>query len=370
MGKFLFARIHDGRERLMVSEKQLSLKRMIPFLLVGISIFVAYLYFFVGIPEMIAIIQQVDLFYYVIAVAVLFANMVTYSLTWQFFLRTLSIKVPFKKTFLFTLVSVFVDLLVPAESISGDATKAYLMTKDSGEKGGKVLASVVGHRILHMIIPLGSLIFSFVLLYIRGIEVDFQVVVLITLIIVGIAISMFFIFLFSINEKLTQRLIDFLLRFLGFVTRGRLNIDHMRASTIRGLSAFHDSIDTLRTNPKNFVLPALSAISGWFLSIILSYLVFVSLGQQVDFDIIIVVQSVSVNIQSIPVGIPGEVGIVDTTMTWLYTLLAVGPAVGAAATVLIQILRVWLRIIIGFVAVQWIDLKDLTKHLRQDLSGI
>jgi uncharacterized protein (TIRG00374 family) len=186
----------------------------------------------------------------------------------------------------------------------------------------------------------------------------------------GIAVSMFFIFLFSINKKLTQRLIDSLLRFLGFVTRGRLNIDHMRATTIRGLSAFHDSIDTLRTNPKNFVLPALSAISGWFLSIILSYLVFVSLGQQVDFDIIIVVQSVSVNIQSIPVGIPGEVGIVDTTMTWLYTLLAVGPAVGAAATVLIQILRVWLRIIIGFVAVQWIDLKDLTKHLRQDLSGI
>ena len=208
------------------------------------------------------------------------------------------------------------------------------------------------------------------MLYIRGIAVDFQVLVLIILVIVGIAVSMFFIFLFSLNEKLTQKLIDYLLRFLGFVTRGRLNIDHIRASTIKGLSAFHDSIDTLRTNPKSFVLPALSAISGWVLSIILSYLVFVSLGQQVDFDIIIVVQSVSVNIQSIPVGIPGEVGIVDTTMTWLYTLLAVGPAVGAAATVLIQILRVWLRIIIGFVAVQWIDLKDLTKHLRQDLSGI
>jgi uncharacterized protein (TIRG00374 family) len=367
MVNLLFARIYNGRERLMVSEKQLSLKRMIPFLLVGILIFVAYLYFFVGIPEMIAIIQQVNLFYYALAIAVLFANMFTYSLTWQFFLRTLSIKVPFRKTFLFTVVSVFVDLLVPAESISGDATKAYLMTKDSGEKGGKVIASVVSHRILHMIIPLGSLIFSFVLLYIRGIAVGFQVLVLVILVIVGIAVSMFFIFLFSINKKLTQRLIDFLLRFLGFITRGRLNIDHMRASTIKGLSAFHDSIYTLRRNPKRFVLPTLSAITGWFLSIILSYLVLVSLGQQVDFDIIIVVQSVSVNIQSIPVGIPGEVGIVDTAMTWLYTLLAVGSAVGAAATVLIQILRVWARIIMGFVAVQWIDLKDLTKHLREDL---
>jgi len=352
----------------MVSEKQLSLKRTIPLLLVGVLIFVAYLYFFVGIPEMVAIIQRVDLFYYALAVAVLFVNMLTNSLTWQFFLRPLSVKVPFRKTFLFTLIGVFVDLLVPAESISGDATKAYLMTKGSGEKAGKVLASVVSHRILSMIIPLGSLIFSFVLLYIYGIGVPVLVSGLVLLVILGIVISLFFIFLFSLKEKLAQRLIDASLRFLGFVTRGRLNIDRIRTSAIKGLSAFHDSIDTLRRNPKSLVPPILFELTGWFFSIILSYLVFVSLGQQVDFVIILVVHSVSVSIQSIPIGIPGEVGVVDTAMTWLYGLLAVGPAVGAAATVLIQILRVWLRIIIGFVAVQWIDLKDLTRHLRQDLS--
>jgi uncharacterized protein (TIRG00374 family) len=351
----------------MVSEKQLSLKRLVPFLLLGILIFVAYLYFFVGIPEMVAIIQKVDLFYYALAVAVLFANLVTYSLTWQFFLRSLLVKVPFRKTFLFTLISVFVDLLVPAESISGDATKAYLMTKESGENAGKVLASVVSHRILHMMIPLVSIIFSLIFIFINGIEVDIKVLILILLVTIGIAISLFFVFLFSLNEKLTQRLIGILLRLLGFVTRGHLNIDNMRANAIKGLSVFHDSIDTLRKNPKSFVQPILFALTGWFFSILLSYLVFISLGQQIDFIAIIVVQSISVSIQSIPVGIPGEAGVVDIAMTWLYGLLAVTPAVAAAATVLIQILRVWARIIIGFVAVQWIDLKDLTNHLRRDL---
>jgi uncharacterized protein (TIRG00374 family) len=353
----------------MVSEKQLSLKRMIPFLLVGILIFVAYLYFFVGIPEMIGILQRVDLFVYALAVAVLFLNMIAVSLAWHFFLRPLSIKVPFRKTFLYTLIAIFVDLLIPAESVSGDATKAYLMTKGSGEKGGCVLASVVGHRILHMIIPLVSLIFSLIFLFIHGIAVDFQVLILIILVTVGIAISVFVIFLFSANERLTRKLIDIVFRFVGFVTRGRLNIDGLKASAIKGLSAFHDSIDILRRNPKSFILPTMFALAGWLLSILLSYLVFVSLGQQIDFVIIVVVQSISVSIQSIPVGIPGELGVVDSAMTWLYTLLAVEPAVGAAATVLIQILRVWLRIVVGFVAVQWIDLKDLTRHLRQDFSG-
>jgi len=97
----------------------------------------------------------------------------------------------------------------------------------------------------------------------------------------------------------------------------------------------------------------------------LSYLVFVSLDQQVDFAIIVVVYSVSVTLQSIPLGIPGEVGVVDTAMAWLFTLLTVESAVAAAATVLIRLLLVWLRIIIGFVAVQWIDLKDLAKGISK-----
>jgi len=294
-------------------------------------------------------------------------NMFTNSLTWQYFLRPLSVKVPFRKTFIYTWIGAFVDLLVPAESISGDATKAYVMTKGSGENAGKVVASVVGHRILSMIIPVGSLIFSFVLLYIRKINVPVVVSGLTLLIIVGTSISLFFIFLFILKEKLAQRLIDSLLRFLGFVTRGRLNIDGIKTTAITALSAFHDSIVTFRKNPKSLVLPILFSLTGWFFSILLSYLVFVSLGQQVDLVIILIVHSISVTIQSIPLGIPAEVGVVDTAMTWLYGLLAVEFTVGAAATVLIQILRVWLRIVIGFVAVQFVGIKNLAEDLRQDL---
>ena len=351
----------------MVTENGLKLRKTVPFLLLGVLIFVAYLHFFVGIPEILAIIQRVDLFYYGLAVVVLFLNMAVNSLTWQYLLRPLSVKVSFRKTFLFTWISFFVDLLVPAESISGDATKAYLMTKESNENGGKVLASVVSHRILLMVTATVSLIVSFVWLYVLKIEVPVLVSGLILFIIVGTTISLFFIFLFSLKEKLAQRLIDVLLRFVAFVTRGRLNINRLRATAIKALTAFHDSIDILRRNPKSLVPPIVLSLICWFFSVLLSYLVFVSLGQHVDFTIIVVVHSVSVSIQSIPLGIPGEVGVVDMAMAWLFTLLAVESAVAAAATVLIRLLWVWLRIVIGFVAVQWIDLKDLAKNLRQDL---
>ena len=141
----------------MVTEKGLSLKRTVPFLLAGILVFVAYIYFFVGINELVAIIRGVNLLYYGIAVAVLVLTMLVNAMTWQYFLRPLAVKVPLRKTFLFTWIGVFVDLLVPAESISGDASKVYLMTKESGENAGKVVASIVSHRILAMVISLGSL---------------------------------------------------------------------------------------------------------------------------------------------------------------------------------------------------------------------
>ncbi len=351
----------------MVTENGLKLKKTVPFLLLGLLIFIVYLHFFVGIPEILAIIRDVNLFYYGLAVAVLFLNMGINSLTWQYFLRPLSVRVPFRKTFLFTWIGFFVDLLVPAESISGDATKAYLMTKQSNENGGKVLASVVSHRILLMVLSTVSLVVSFVWLYVLKIEVPALVSGLVLLVIFGTAISLFFIFLFSLKEKLAQRLLGVLLRFVAFVTRGRLDINRLRETAVKALSAFHDSIDILRRNPRSLVPSILFSLVGWFFSILLSYLVFVSLGQHVDFAIIVVVHSVSISIQSIPLGIPGEVGVVDTAMTWLFTLLAVESAVAAAATVLIRLLWVWLRIVIGFVAVQWIDLKDLAEHLRKDL---
>ncbi len=351
----------------MVTEKGLSLKRTVPFLLVGILIFLAYIYFFVGITEIVAILKSVNLFYYGIAVAVLFLSMISNSLTWQYFMRPLSVKVPFRKTFLFTWIGVFVDLLVPAESISGDASKVYLMTKESSENAGKVVASVVSHRILAMIISLGSLVFSSIMLYTIQYELPVFVLNLVLLIIVGTGVTLFFLSLLVLKETFTQRIIDAVLRFLAFVSRNRLKIDNIRTKAKKALSAFHGSIAVLRKNPKNLVVPVFFSIVSWIFSIFLSYLVFVSLGHPVDFILITIVFSISVNIQSIPLGIPAEVGVVEIVMTSLYGLLGVEAGIAAAATVLIRLLTVWLRIIIGFVMVQRIDLKDLAKNLRQEL---
>lgn len=348
----------------MLSEKRVNIKRIVPFLLIGLLIFIGYLYFFVDIPEMLTIIQRIDLFYYLLAVAVLLLSMLAYSLTWQYFLRPLSINVPFRKTFLFTWVGVFVDLLIPAESISGDASKAYLMSKESGENAGKVVASVVSHRILSMIITLSTLIISSISLFILQYELPAFVSNLILLVAVGTIISLIFIFLLCLKEQLTQKLIDLLLRFSAFISRGRLKLASLRSKAKKASSAFNQSIEVLGRNPRSLVRPVFFSIVAWFLSVLLSFLVFVSLDHPVSFVLITIVYSISNAIQNIPIGVPGEVGLVEIVMTSLYGLLGVPLGISAAATVLIRVLWVWFRLLLGFVAVQWIGIKALTGGSR------
>jgi len=82
-------------------------------------------------------------------------------------LNTLSVKSTLSKAFQFIWVGYFVDLLIPAESVSSDISRIYLMSKESGENAGKVTASVIAHRILSTIISFGGLILSSVYFVLR-----------------------------------------------------------------------------------------------------------------------------------------------------------------------------------------------------------
>ncbi len=337
----------------------MTTRRTIPFLLIGLLIFVAYLYFFIGIPEMLTVMQRVNLFYYLLAVAILILNMLVSSLIWQYFLRPLSVNAPLKKTFLITWIGAFVDLLVPAESISGDASKVYLMSKESGENTGKVVASVVSHRILSMIVTLSTLIISSLSLLILQYELNSLVSILIVLVAIGTVASLILIVLLCIREQLTRKLIDLLLRFSVFISRGRLDIANLRFKAKKALDAFHQSIEVLRRNPRSLVRPAIFSIISWLLGVLLSFIVYISLGHPVSFVPITIVYSITCTIQNIPMGVPGEVGFVEVVMTNLYGLLGVPYDISAAATVLIRFLTVWFKLLIGFVLVQRIGIKTL-----------
>ena len=230
------------------------------------------------------------------------------------------------------------------------------MIKESGEKAGKVVASVLGQRIMSMLVTLIILIVCTFSLFTYQIEIPAAVSFLIALISIGTAIPLIFILLLCKKEHLSYRLIDLLIRFGVFISRGRLNLESLRSKAKNALESFHQSVNILGENPRSLVLPMFFALLSYFLSVLVSYFVFVSLGYYVSFVMLTIVYSLSRSLQSVPTMLPGEVGFIEIVMTSLYIAL-LGPqaaVVSAAATVLTRVLWVWFRLPLGFIALQWI----------------
>ena len=72
----------------------------------------------------------------------------------------------------------------------------------------------------------------------------------------------------------------------------------------------------------------------------------------------IVVFSITLAVQTIPVGFP--VGLVEFVMTYLYNvLLSTSPAVNGLATSLIRVVTFWFQVLIGFLIVQWLGIRHV-----------
>ncbi|MCK4952834.1 flippase-like domain-containing protein [Candidatus Bathyarchaeota archaeon] len=345
-------------------EKHFTKKKAIPFLLIGLLIFILYIYFFVGVADIVLILQRVNIFIYSLAFISVLLNTAASSLAWQHFLRSLSVNVPFRKSFLYMWVGTFIDILVPAEAISGEISKAYLMSKSTGENTGKVVASIVSHRLLSGVIMLGSLLIGSTSLLLRY-KLPGFVLNLIIIVTTGTILYLIFLSLVCIREQIALKIIDSMIRVLTFIFKDRWNFDHLRTEAHKTLKAFHQGIKILGKHPKDLVRSVIFSIAAWLFSLLISFLVFVSLGQTVPLSVIVIVHSISSTVQTIPLGVPGEVGIIEILMTSLYTSIGISlnitAAIAAAATVLIRVVNMWFRFLIGFIAIQLVGINALKK---------
>lgn len=343
----------------MNEEKIFSLKKTgVLVIAVGLFVFLLYLYFFVPFSDFVAYIRQADPFYYSLAFVAMLLSVAFYSLVWQRLLHLLSVKSSFLKTFQFVWVGSFVDLLVPAESISGDISRVYLMSKESGENAGKVVASVIGHRILTTTITLGGLVISSMYFTIKYNPPPY-VMEFVGVVGAGTLLSLFLIFYLSKKRQATSKVVNWVIGLGVRLSRGRWQFERLRKQAEKMLKAFHDGIDAFGMQPSRLVLPVFLAIFAWLLDLVIAVLVFHALSTPVSFSAIVIVYSISVAIQTIPIGVPGEIGLLDVLMVSLYTLLGIPIAVSAVATLLIRILTLWLRLLIGGLTVQWLGIKSL-----------
>jgi uncharacterized protein (TIRG00374 family) len=159
----------------------------------------------------------------------------------------------------------------------------------------------------------------------------------------------------SFRKTLAWRVVDALLRFLGYVTRGRLDLADLKPKARSVLDSFHEGFHLLRDRSWTLMIPVGFSVIAWLLNLSITYFTLVALNVDVPLSAIIVVFSIIDALQTIPVGVPGEVGVIEIAMTTLYTALGVLPALSATITILVRIVTMWFKVLIGLPTIHYVS---------------
>jgi uncharacterized protein (TIRG00374 family) len=348
----------------MADKKRSALKRHYLLIVVGLVVFLVYLYLFVPLGELVETAKGLNSFYFLLAFGALLASTVLYSLVWQRLLDLLSVKSSFLKAFQFVWVEHFVDLVIPGEPVSGEVSRIYLMSKDTGGNYGKVVASAVGQRIATTFVTSTGLLACIVYFAFTSSPPLF-VLAFAGVVLLGDAVIIGILFYLASKKSSTNKLANWLFNLLTRVSRGRWKFEQAKEDVTKTLDIFHEGILTLGEQRKSLVLPMVLTVLSWFLDLSIALLVFLSLGSAgtaISVSAIIIAYSIAGAIQYLPIGvIPGEVGLAEIIMTTLFALLGDPQflAVFAVATILIRCLTFWIRLLIGGIVVQFTAVKSL-----------
>jgi uncharacterized protein (TIRG00374 family) len=269
------------------------------------------------------------------------------------------VKISWFKEFTYVWVGIFIDTLIPAESVSGEITKIYLVNREQKGSAGKATASIVAQRLIGMGMSIVTLLVGAILLFAENLLYG----VIFTLMLSIVVITFLFLaltLLLCVKEKWTMRIVDALISFAEWMTRGHWKLNSFREEVIESTRAFHEAMKEYGHAPKTLFIASSFSITSWILSLVVFYLTFLSIGySQISWSAILTISAIFAAVKSVPVGIPFEVGLPEITLSSLLILFGIPYEISFTATILWRLLTLWLRFFIGFVAQQWIGIKSM-----------
>jgi uncharacterized protein (TIRG00374 family) len=349
-----------GCKNIVDSTKPRVTRKTVLLPLIGLIAFFLYIYLFkVDILEIVATAQRANATLYAVAVLVSLAEVFFYAVSWRALINFLSVKISVFKSYLYVWYGIFVDILIPAESISGEVCRVYLVAREQDGTSGQAVASLVTHRLLGMGINIVVLVIGIGLL-LGGSHANPLIFDLILLFTVVVAAILLLLVLLSFKENLSLKVINALLRLGDFLTRGKWKVfNRIKEEAYKSARMFHASMQEYRRKPQALATSLFFLTLNWTCSLSIPYMVFLSLGFPISWSVILITSAIVVAVKSIPAGVPFEVGLPEITMTTLYVALGVPAEISATATILSRIITLWLRFFIGFMAQQWLELKPV-----------
>ena len=328
--------------------------------LLGYTILLFYLFYVVGIGNLIAVIVTVNPAVYALAIVSVIISLTFHTLVWFNILNTLSIKLSFRRTYVLYWVGVFVDNLIPG-GWSGDLFKAYLLNKDPKIQSGKAVASVVAKNVYEAVFNLGSMILGIVLL-LANYSLEGSLLFTLGGIMLLLTLPLFILLLASFKPKSAKALVAAFFRLISSLTKYRSRLTTLENKVQKGLGDYHEGMKALLENPKMLLKPMILSFFAWIFEVITLLFVFESLGQLIAIDKVVIVRSIAGNIEAQGYAFVGYAQIVSSE---IYNALGVPFAIGASVALLSGVVIFLMKTVISYIAFQFTIFSPRSSFFRR-----
>jgi len=333
--------------------------------LLGYTILLFYLLYFVGISNLISVIATVNPGIYALAIVSVIISLTFHVLVWFNLLNNLAIKLSFRRTYVLYWVGVFVDNLIPG-GWSGDLFKAYLLNKDPTIQSGKAVASVVAKNVYEAIFNLGSMILGLVLLLVNY---TLEGSLLITLggIMLILTLPLLVLLLASFKPKSAKELVAAFFRLISRLTRKRSRLATLEVKVQKALGDYHEGMKTLLENPRMLIKPMILSFFAWGFEVLTLLFVFESLGQLISIDKVVIVRSIAGNVEAQGYAFVGYAQIISSE---IYNALGVPSAIGASVALLGGVVIFLLKTVISYIAFQVTIFSPRSNFINRKRTGV
>lgn len=269
-------------------------------------------------------------------------GLIFYASAWFQLIRATGHKLPFLTCQGISFASIFASYTLPS-GIFLEAMRVILGSKESGMKLGESTATVILHRMLYIVGFLVSTALALVALILDRKIFSSAIVDLSILPILAIAGLLVLLYL-SLQPKRLQPVLNRILRLAQPLIKAIQKEAKADGKADEFLSDYQKGFRKMISSKAYVATSFAASLGDWGCSVLILWVVLVSLGVHITFWVVIISMGVGKMIQMTPIGVPGMLGIYEAAITTALSLFGVPVAIAASAALLMRVITFWLEL--------------------------
>jgi uncharacterized protein (TIRG00374 family) len=312
------------------------------------------IYFLINIDflEIYNVLQEMGTLYFSIA-------FISYSLTFLIFSikSQYALKLVIKPSFWFflkaTLAGVFINTITPGAQVGGEPLRAYILKRKYKKPFAKIFGAIFADKIISTLVALFFIIFS-ILYLITYIPLPWWIKIIFQAFLFFVFLVFAIIPLFRLRKARSN--LKNIFKKSKFITwlNPLKNNEKLKREIGKGVGDFTKSFKKAISNKKIFFWVLTFSFVYWILNYLVSYFLFLSLGFEINFILVIIVVSLG-NLIGVFSPSPGGVGFIEGFMIFLYSIIGIDFATAVVVSLLSRVILYFHAIILGGASLVYVE---------------